>query len=868
MSTTSSTTVCVPVTNDSTSTVRINPNMSTTQYFDQALQLETLKMMHNAISPGKMTLAVAGTIAFLFSIDGFKRLMIKSIDKSFDYLCNMSSENWYNVGCTLLKPVKMVGSAITYPYRFLVKPIQQIDFVEEQQEQFKPFASNISFWNIVLDHMHVDYSSDILSLNQVGNGNEILQVEKWMNVQLKYKDFTVYVRDNVELEFIIKEELNGQTSKKLKDVLDNKNQGLHNFDFPEKVNFTSGSKGDSIKYIGYNFDSRKLKYAMKKKEICVHEYIKMVKYQEGVFKNQHPMNIQKFDLLYIEDTNKRIKKSIFQFGYAFFRFIDEIQTFKYAASQNSSLPAIHYIASLTTASRDNEGVSYLPAGYFDNLYGPIIGSICSNETESVYNNILYIFCLICSIGDDITLYKKLQNLTTLKIVSKTTQSINNIKSLYESWKHAAGIEYELQAINTFFKKHIFPEYIISNDDYQYFRQFFLYYSGLIEKSVSKEESNANNNNIYLHVEHVHKTFSSQQKYQAFASLISKLSQTQSDKKQKVKANYIKIVEKEIENKVKNPEYETWVEHAKTLKILPENEEAKGSVSVDVLKTIPPQYVITKKITKEVSCEEQNSIYKSLDTLYLKDEDKARLTACLDNFKNDKQLYEELGIPLKLGILLYGIPGTGKSSTINTIASYLQKDLFYVSLKDVKTNQDLKMIFDHILVKNTNQGIIVMEDIDANCQVVHSRVSGEQKMLQESGELIDDEEFVLTSETSTTADIVNAKDSELSLDFLLNLLQGSLTRDGTIFIITSNHVEKLDPALIRDGRIDVKLHLKKCCCEQLKAMWKIIYKSEIQEEYLKQFKEYKFRVSTVQNRLIEFKKRSDEIKEENVLKPFF
>jgi ATP-dependent 26S proteasome regulatory subunit len=68
-------------------------------------------------------------------------------------------------------------------------------------------------------------------------------------------------------------------------------------------------------------------------------------------------------------------------------------------------------------------------------------------------------------------------------------------------------------------------------------------------------------------------------------------------------------------------------------------------------------------------------------LYLRKDDKYRLKKALEIFASKKELMENLGIQHKLGVLLYGLPGTGKTSSIQAVASYLKKNLYYVNLND-------------------------------------------------------------------------------------------------------------------------------------------------------------------------------------------
>ena len=81
---------------------------------------------------------------------------------------------------------------------------------------------------------------------------------------------------------------------------------------------------------------------------------------------------------------------------------------------------------------------------------------------------------------------------------------------------------------------------------------------------------------------------------------------------------------------------------------------------------------------------------------------------------------EYGLPDKLGIFLHGLPGTGKTSTILAIASFLKKDIYYVDLKTIETDEELTSVFNHINDVSANGGIVVIEDIDAMTDVVLDR----------------------------------------------------------------------------------------------------------------------------------------------------
>jgi Cdc6-like AAA superfamily ATPase len=418
-----------------------------------------------------------------------------------------------------------------------------------------------------------------------------------------------------------------------------------------------------------------------------------------------------------------------------------------------------------------------------------------------------------------------------------------------------------------------------------------------QQPTTKSSSSSGENSLYLsvQVDSFVPYVSNDQAAQKFINEISKVSayhlnsvadlSSKDIDQLKVKTHYIQIIEEVNTTTVPNPAYQEWKELISTLGLTPSSssnegmsinekhfdDEKSSSVSPKspmntfvkeviphanistglysgLFQSIPPA---TKQQTTKlckVDCQELNRVYKRFNTLYLQTADKQRLFNCLDNFKNRKQLLQELGFPIKLGVLLYGVPGTGKTATISAIASYLQKDLFYVDLRTVKSNKQLKMIFDHILHINTNGGIVVLEDIDANSDVVLQRSSIEE------------------CEKSTTS-VVADTDDKLTLDYILNVLQGSLTRDNTIFIITTNYVDKLDSALIRDGRIDVKIEMKLCNRDQLRDMWKTIFQREICEEVCLKFQEYQFTPASVLSRCQQYLCSGGEVVDAEILQPF-
>src|SRR5690606_13471957 len=88
-----------------------------------------------------------------------------------------------------------------------------------------------------------------------------------------------------------------------------------------------------------------------------------------------------------------------------------------------------------------------------------------------------------------------------------------------------------------------------------------------------------------------------------------------------------------------------------------------------------------------------------------------------------------------------------------------------------------------------------------------------------------------------------ENDKLTLECLLNLLQGSLTQNGSIFIVTTNYYEKLDSAFVRDGRFDLTINLNECDHFQMNSIYKKFFNKTIDTNILENLPEYKITPST-------------------------
>jgi hypothetical protein len=218
------------------------------------------------------------------------------------------------------------------------------------------------------------------------------------------------------------------------------------------------------------------------------------------------------------------------------------------------------------------------------------------------------------------------------------------------------------------------------------------------------------------------------------------------------------------------------------------------------------------------------------------EGKDELITRINFFLNNEKKYIALGIPYMLGLLFYGDPGCGKTSTIKAICNMTKRHLVEVPLSKIKTCRELKQIILGSRIEGKyvpqNKRIIIFEDIDCMLDILLDRdlkdkEDKESKKNKEETKEKEKEPVVIQVNTSDKAATFSTKDDNkdpLTLSFILNLIDGVHEQPGRIIIITTNYPEKLDKALIRSGRIDMKVHFKKCSSEICKQILQFYFKN--------------------------------------------
>jgi len=205
--------------------------------------------------------------------------------------------------------------------------------------------------------------------------------------------------------------------------------------------------------------------------------------------------------------------------------------------------------------------------------------------------------------------------------------------------------------------------------------------------------------------------------------------------------------------------------------------------------------------------------RSDDTLFM-DIDIKSLFSEIQDFFDDEEDYVKHGIPFKKNFLFHGIPGTGKTSLIYTIASHFDLDICFLNI----TNDLDDNTFTRAISNLPDNHILVLEDIDA---------------------------------------LFVDRDSKCSVSFstLLNVLDGMLKKHKLLTFMTTNYKDRLDSALKRSGRIDYELEFSYASKNQIENMYNH-YFNEGCEKFYKFVKKLKFTTSDLNRFLFKYRKKDN------------
>lgn len=213
--------------------------------------------------------------------------------------------------------------------------------------------------------------------------------------------------------------------------------------------------------------------------------------------------------------------------------------------------------------------------------------------------------------------------------------------------------------------------------------------------------------------------------------------------------------------------------------------------------------------------------RPIESVFLPDDTKGYVVADLKEFLARKEWYRERGIPWRRGYLLSGLPGSGKSSLVSALSGAFGLNLYMVNLASVGLSDEG---LTQLLLDMPEKSAVLFEDIDA---VLNGR------------------------------EVKNGNDDRSCVTFsgLLNALDGITARSGQIVFLTSNHPEKLDPALLRPGRVDLEIKFSKATENQIERLFQHFY-GGVEDRLAKQYAEFAVRegltMAEVQQQLLQHK----------------
>ncbi|KAK3125162.1 hypothetical protein QOZ80_7BG0601110 [Eleusine coracana subsp. coracana] len=257
----------------------------------------------------------------------------------------------------------------------------------------------------------------------------------------------------------------------------------------------------------------------------------------------------------------------------------------------------------------------------------------------------------------------------------------------------------------------------------------------------------------------------------------------------------------------------------------ENEYCRGEASLDLsfdaehVEMALRRYIpfVTASVAEGRRCERALKIFLSeggswrgithqhpatFDTLAMDPALKNSIVADLDRFRKRKDYYRRIGKAWKRGYLLYGPPGTGKSSMVAAMANYLRFNIYDLDISAVNSNSSLQWL----LTNMSNKSILVIEDIDC-CFSARSRSEPDKSGADEQ------------SPDSDPPPNAGCDLKGITLSGLLNFIDGLWSTSGEerIIIFTTNYKDRLDPALLRPGRMDMHVYMGYCCWEAFKTL---------------------------------------------------
>nr|POF18558.1 mitochondrial chaperone bcs1 [Quercus suber] len=184
--------------------------------------------------------------------------------------------------------------------------------------------------------------------------------------------------------------------------------------------------------------------------------------------------------------------------------------------------------------------------------------------------------------------------------------------------------------------------------------------------------------------------------------------------------------------------------------------------------------------------------RPFDSVVLEEGLSRKILDDITEFLAARTWYLDRGIPYRRGYLLHGPPGTGKTSFVQALAGELDFNIAMLSLSQRGLTDDL---LNQLLVNVPARSIVLLEDADA----------------------------AFTNRRQRDEDGYSG--ANVTYSGLLNALDGVASAEERIIFMTTNHIDRLDEALIRPGRVDMTVHLGNATEWQMGKLWDRFYSEQ-------------------------------------------
>lgn len=227
--------------------------------------------------------------------------------------------------------------------------------------------------------------------------------------------------------------------------------------------------------------------------------------------------------------------------------------------------------------------------------------------------------------------------------------------------------------------------------------------------------------------------------------------------------------------------------------------------------------------------------KSFDNIFFTG--KEEMQKKIKKFESSKDEYQRLGIPYNFGMLFHGKPGTAKTSCCKAIARFTNRHIVSVSLSKIKNIKQLSNIF----LSDTLAGIKIPTDKrlyifdEADCNLFSKRNDDTNK--ENNMEKLLEKVIKKDDESEDCS-------GKIPIGEVLELLDGIVETSGRIMIFITNHPEKMDPAMVRPGRIDENIEFKCMNSQDIDNMYYLWFGQRLDQELLLKINNEKYTLADI------------------------